>query len=81
MIQLKHYLTRALTLPPHILIQKTARKAKGYITKQYQRQYDKSHSTYSEMLIDDALSHYFSTVDVEQLASMSEMFSGITANY
>jgi hypothetical protein len=81
MSKIKHHLTRALTLPPHILIQKTARKAKGYITKHYQRQHDKRHSTYSEILIDDALHHYFSTVDVEQLRSMSEMFSGITSHY
>jgi len=81
MSKIKHYLTRALTLPPHILIQKAARKAQGYITKQYQRQHDMSHSTYSEILIDEALHHYFSKVEVEQLVSMSEMFSGITSHY
>ena len=81
MSKIKHYIAHALTLPPHILIQKAATNAKIYITKQYQRQHDKYHSTYSETLIDGALHHYFSKADVEQLASMSEMFSGITAFY
>jgi hypothetical protein len=80
-VKIKHYLTRALTLPPHILIQKAARKAKGYMVKKYQRQHDKSHSTYSESIQDSKFKIQNLKVDVEQLASMSEMFSGITANY
>ncbi len=81
MPKIQHYIIHALTLPPHILIQKVARKTKLYIIKQYQRQHDKRHSTYSETLIDNALHHYFSKIDIEQLASMSEIFSGITAHY
>ena len=81
MNRIKHYLIRALTLPPHILIQKVVIKAKGYMTKKYQRQQDKSHSTYSEIFIDGTLSLYFSKPDVVELASMSDMFSGITGNY
>ena len=76
-MSIKNYFFEAMSLPPHILIKKVAKKIK----KLSKRQYDKSLSTYSQMLIEETLHHYFSKVDVELLVSRSDILSGITANY
>ena len=82
-MNLKHYLQKAISLPPHLIIQKMIGKAQRKLKFLYQRQQDAWYSTH---LTPDSfpwsrLHNYFQPVSIDSWNSRSKLLGSVTSYY
>lgn len=82
-MNLKHYLQKAISLPPHLIIQKMIGKVQRKLKFLYQRQHDAWYSTHltPDSFPGRKLHNYFQPVSIDSWNSRSNLLGSVTFYY
>lgn len=78
---LKHYLHRAITLPPHILMQKAVSKFKQAAHDKYKRYKDFKRPSFSSDTPQGILYSYLAKLDADHLLPHTKTILSVAKNY
>jgi hypothetical protein len=80
-ILLKHYILKALSLPPHVTVKKSARRIRQMVSETLMRRGDEKTSSYANEFPTEKLLSYFQRIPAEQLLPHAEKISCVTKHY
>lgn len=78
---IKDYIHKALTLPPHVTVEKAGSRFKRAVSEFFLRCKDRKVSSYADEYLKGSLLPCFTKFSAEQLLPHSETISGVTKHY